>query len=113
MPVSDSVNDFLNSLSESGSYIYNDVTCVFYLVKDVHKIQDILKKKFSTSCKWFFDIRLSIHFWEDKTKCILLRSSKLNISYGDHIVKRYHTVEYLECQLDSNLSAESMAMKVF
>ena len=38
-------------------------------------------------------------------------SSKLNLSYGDHFIKQYHTVEYLECHIDYN-SGESMAMRV-
>ena len=41
------------------------------------------------------------------------RSSKLNISYRDHIFRQYHTVEYLGCHLDSNLSGESMTVNVF
>ena len=49
-------------------------------------------------------------------KCILFsktkRLSMLNISYGDSIIKQYHTAEYLRCYLDSNLSGECMAMKV-
>ena len=46
--------------------------------------EDVLTKEFLTLCKGFVDNKLSIHFWEDKTKCILFsetkRSSKLNIT---------------------------------
>ena len=109
------INDLPQSLSESGPYLYVDDTCVFYQDKNIHKIEDVLNKEFSTRCVWLVDNRLSIHFGEDKTKCIFFsktkRLSKLNIYYGDHIIKQCHTIEYLLCHLDSNLSGESMAMK--
>ena len=37
------INDLLQSLSESGSYRYADDTCIFYIDKNVHKIEDVLK----------------------------------------------------------------------
>ena len=37
---------------------------------------------------------------------------KLSISYEDHSLKQHSTVEYLGCYLDSNLSGESMALRV-
>ena len=39
--------------------------------------------------------------------------AKLNVSYEDHDIKQCHTVEYLECHVDSNLSCESMGIKFF
>ena len=66
---------------------------------------------------WFVDDKLSIHFGENKTELILFsktkRPSKVNINYRNHNIKQYHTAEYLRCHLDSNLSSESMAKKVF
>ena len=35
-----------------------------------------LKKEFMNACKWFVDNKLSIHFGEDKTKCILFSKVK-------------------------------------
>lgn len=32
-------------------------------------------------------------------------------TYEDHDIKQCHTVEYLECHVDSNLSCESMGIK--
>ena len=59
---------------------------------------------------------LSVNFGEVKTWRILFsktkRLSKLNLSYGDHIIKQYHTVEYLGCHLDSDLNGEPLTMKV-
>ena len=100
-------NDLPQSLSESGYYLYADDICIFFQDKDVHKIEDALIKEFSTFREWFVDKSLSIHFMEDKTKCILFsktkRSSKLSISYGDHVFKQYHTVKYLVCYLTTDL----------
>ena len=62
---------------------------------------------------------LSIHFGEDKTKCILFATksrlnkvSSLEIKYGERHIKQYHTVTYLVCLLDETLSGESMVLKV-
>ena len=74
---------------------------------------------FSDVCDWFVDNKLSIHFGEDKTKCILFgtkhRLNKVNsleVNYGEIHIKQYHTVTYLGCLLDETLSGESMALKV-
>ena len=65
-------------------------------------------------CDWFVDKKLSIHFGEDKTKCILFSRGKnlleLNITYNNNRMKQYHMVEYLG-YLDANLSGESVVMK--
>ena len=61
----------------------------------------------------------SIHFGEDKTKCILFGTTKrlkqdnnLDIRYSTVHIKQYHTVTYLGCVLDENLSGEPMALQV-
>ena len=83
------------------------------------EIERNLNKNFSNVCDWFVDNKLSIHFGEDKTKCILFgtkhRLNKVNsleIKYGEIHIKQYHTVTYLGCLLDETLSGESMALKV-
>ena len=58
-------------ISESGSYLNPDDTCVFYQFKGVNKVEVVLAKEFSTLCKWFVENKLSIHFGEDKTKFLL------------------------------------------
>ena len=54
--------------------------------KDVEKIEKVLNKEFPSLCEWFIDNKLSIHFWDDKTKTIsfsrMKSPPKLNISYG-------------------------------
>ena len=62
---------------------------------------------------------LSIHSGEDKTKCILsVKIPKTNktgspdIRYGTIQIKQYHTVTYLGCALDENLSGETIALQV-
>ena len=67
------VNDLSQSLSEVGSYLYAEDTCIFYKYENVKKIENVLTKKFSTLCQWFIDNKLSIHFGEDKTKSVFFR----------------------------------------
>ena len=62
---------------------------------------------------------LSIHFDEDKTKCILFASKRraknirqLNIKYKDINIKQHSEVTYLGCVLDETMSGEPMALKV-
>ena len=56
------------------------------------KIEYVLTKKFSTLWERFIDKKLSIHFWEDKIKCILFSktkySSKLNLTYNNHNIEQ-------------------------
>ena len=100
-------------------FLYADDSCLVYQHKDVKEIERNLNKNFSNVCDWFVDNKLSIHFGEDKTKCILFgtkhRLNKVNsleIKYGEIHIKQYHTVTYLGCLLDETLSGESMALKV-
>ena len=109
-------NDLQQSLSDAGSYLYEDDTCIFYQHEEVEKTENILIKEFSSLCQWFIDNKLSIHFGEDKTKSILFSKTRglkeINISFAGHSIKQHETVEYLGCQLDSKLSGEAMASKV-
>ena len=89
------------------------------LLSIVKEIERNLNKNFSNVCDWFVDNKLSIHFEEDKTKCILFgtkhRLNKVNslgIKYGEIHIKQYYTVTYLGCLLDETLSGEAMALKV-
>ena len=110
------VNDLPQSLSDAGSYLYADDTCIFYQHEDVKKIENVLNKEFSSLCQWFIDNKLSIHFGEDKTQSILFSKMRAlretNISFAGHSIKQHDTVEYLGYQLVSKLSAETMALKV-
>ena len=61
------INDLFQSLSEGGSYLYADDTCILYQnIQDIHQAEDVLITKFSTLCEMLKDIKLSIYFWEDK-----------------------------------------------
>ena len=64
----------VNIFSEAG--ILNDDMCILCQGKDIYKIEDVLTKEFSTFCEWLVDSKLSIHFGEDKTKCILFFKTK-------------------------------------
>ena len=50
---------------------FADHTCLIYTGKDTKAIEDQLNKDFNLVCNWFSDNKLSIHFGEEKTKCIL------------------------------------------
>ena len=71
------INDLSQSLSENGSYLCADDTCVFYQDKDVYKIKDVLNKEFAALYEWFIDEKSSVYFGEDKTNS--LSFLKLNV----------------------------------
>ena len=100
-------------------FIYADDSCLEYPHRDAKAIKAKLNNNFSSVCDWFVDNKLSIHFGEDKTKCILFGTKKqlekdnnLNIRYPTVRIKQYHTVSYLGCVLDKSLSGEPMALQV-
>ena len=80
------------------------------------EIENVSNKEFGNVCEWFADNKLSIHFGEDKTKCLLFSEEKnlpwlFNITYNNNRRKQFNIVEYLGCYLDANLSGESMTTK--
>ena len=90
-----------------------------YQHRDVKVIDAKLNKNVSSVCDWFVGNKLSIHFGEGKTKCILCGTKKrlkkhnnLDITYGTVHIKQFHTVSCLCCVLDENLSGEPMALQV-
>ena len=109
------INDIPQALSNTHTYLYVDDISIFCQHKDVTEIENVLNKEFANVCNWFVDNKLSIHFGEDETKCILFNRDKnlpeFNITYNNNRIKQYRMVEYLGCCLDTNLSGESMAMK--
>ena len=110
------VYDLPQSLSDAGSYLCVDATCIFSQHDGVKKIENALNKEFSSLCQWFIDSKPSIHLVEDKTKSILFSKKRglreIDVSFAGHFIKQYETVEYLGCHLDSKLSGETMASKV-
>ena len=85
------VNDLPQALSNTHTYLYADGTSIFCQHKDIMEIEDALNKEFANVCDWFIDSKLSIHFDEDKTKCIFFSWDKnlpeLNITYNNNIIK--------------------------
>ena len=47
------INDLPQALSETGSYLYADDTCIIYQDKGVEKIEKVLNKEFPSLCEWF------------------------------------------------------------
>ena len=64
------VNDMKQAVN-CDLFLYADDSCLVYQHNDVSKIEQNLNKNFSDICDWFVDNKLSIHFGEDKTKCII------------------------------------------
>ena len=90
------VNDMKQAV-DCDLFLYADDSCLVYQHKDVSKIEQNPNKNFSNICDWFVDNKLSIHFGEDKTKCILPgtkqklnKTSNLDIKHGTIIIKQYH-----------------------
>ena len=102
------INDIPQALSDIHTYLYADDTSIFYKHKDVEEIENVLNKEFANVCEWFVGNKLSIHFGEDKTKCMLFSKDKnlpaLNIMYENNTIKQFNIVEYLGCYLETNLS---------
>ena len=66
--------------------------------KDTKTIDEQLNRDFNSLCEWFIDNKLSIHFGEEKTKSILVKTkghlenqTDLNIKYGDIKIKQYNS----------------------
>ena len=95
--------------------LYADDSCLIFRDKDIEKTDSTLNRNLNSSCDWFLENKLSIHFWKDKTKSILFgrkkckNLKKLNIKRGEIKIKQHSIVTYLGCVLDENLSGESMA----
>ena len=70
-------------------FLYADDSCLLYQRRDVKAIDTKLNKIFSSACDWFVDNKLSIHFGEDKTKCILFRT------FIYLKLTKKHTIKYL------------------
>ena len=64
------INDLPQAVA-SNSLLYADDTCIVFQHKSEIKIEKQLIRDFSSLCDWFVDIKLSIHFRQDKTKLIL------------------------------------------
>ena len=82
--------------------LYAGESCLGCQHNDVSKIEQNLNKNFSDICNWFVNNKQSIHFGEDKTKCILFGTEQklnktgcLDIRYGTMQIIQYHTVIYL------------------
>ena len=111
------INDMPQAV-ESDLFLYADDSGLALQHKDINIMNQQLNKDFHNLCLWFIDNKLSIHFGEDKTKCILFaskqkikRAGKLEISFNNIKIKQYSSLTYLGCILDNTLSGEAMATK--
>ena len=111
------INDIPQAV-ETDLFLYADDTGLVFQHKDINKMNEQLNKDFHNICLWFIDNKLSIHFGEDKTKCILFaskqkmkRAGKLEISFNNIEINQYSSLTYLVRILDNTLSGEAMATK--
>ena len=112
------VNDMPKSV-DCNLYLYADDTCLVFSDDNLKSIESSLNRNFDSLCDWFIENKLSIHFGEEKTKCIVFGTKKrlknldeLKIRHKDIRIKQHKSVTYLGCILDDCLSGESMATKV-
>ena len=113
---------YINDMSQAvkcNLFLYADDTCLVCQHKDINEIEKQLNKDFESSCGWFVDNKLSIHFGDDKTKSIYFASKfkvkkarKLNIKYGNTQIKQHFKFKYLGCMLDETMSGEKVASSV-
>ena len=94
------VNDMPQALS-CDLLQHADDSYLIYQHKDVKEIENILNKIFSNLCDWFVDNKLSIHFGDDKTKCIIFASNNkvkkaepLSINYKGIVIKQHSKINY-------------------
>ena len=62
---------FVNDMKEAVNcylFLNTDDSCLIYQHSDISKIEQNLNKIFSNIYDWY---KLSFHFGEDKTKCVL------------------------------------------
>ena len=113
---------YINDMSQAvkcNLFLNADDTCLVCQHKDINEIEKQLNKDFESSCGWFVDNKLSIHFGDDKTKSIYFASKfkvkkarKLNIKYGNIQIKQHFKFKYLGCMLDETMSGEKVAPSV-
>ena len=65
------INGTLKAVINTHTYLLPGGTNNFYKHKNVTNIKNVLNKEFANICDWFLENKLSIHFGEAKTKCIL------------------------------------------
>ena len=65
------MNDIPLALSNRNASLYADDTSNFYQPIAVNEIEATLNKELASLCEWLSNNKLSIHFGESKTKCIL------------------------------------------
>ena len=73
-----------------------------YEYENIKKIEDVLNKEFLSLCQSFINNKVSIHFGDNKTKCILFSKARdlreINRFISGHSINQHETVKYLSCQ---------------
>ena len=102
------INDMAQAV-KCDFYLYADDSCLVYISKDMHAIEDTLNKNFNSLCDWFVENKLRIHFGEDKTKSIIFGSKKmLDIQRVEILIKQHKRKLNI---FDCNTSGETIGCK--
>ena len=98
-------------------FLYADDTCLIFQDKDQERMKEELTNFFSNIFDWLIDIKLNIHFGDDKTKIypfLHQKQKKGNCNFGlthyDDVKIRQNSK--VSCELDEILSEKAMALKV-
>ena len=92
---------YLNDMKDCRLWciLYADDSSLVYQQNDISKTEQNLNKNFSNIYNWFVKQKLN-------------KTGNLDVWYGTIQIKQYHTVTYLVCASDENLSGEPMTLKV-
>ena len=72
----------MNQAVSSDLLLYPDDSCIAFQHKHVTEIGTTFNNDFSNLCEYFLVKKLSIHFWEGKTKFILFGSKRKSRKTG-------------------------------
>ena len=104
------INDTPQAQLESHTQLYADYSSISCQLMDVVQKVNVLNNELTSICEGLADNNVTIHFVQDKTKCILSSTAKnlaeLNQIYDKNGLKQFQIAEYLA----ANLSGESMAV---
>ena len=99
--------------------LYADDSCLVCQGKIFKEIEKKLNGDFTSTCEWFLDNKLTIHFCKYTPKLRLFaatreikKAPKLNITDNTIQIKQHSNVTYVGCILDAKNVRQSMFLKL-
>ena len=100
-------------------FLYADDSCLVSQGKIVKEIEKKLNGDFTSTCEWFLDNKLTIHFGKYTPKLRIFASTgkikkapKLNITDKTIQIKQRSNVTYVGCILDAKNVRQSIFLKL-